>query len=325
LPVLNTKPKQVKTSMGVQHKNRRSAMLLGQEGNTLMWLIAINAIMFVLVNFVKISYFLGGFDVAAYYRNVLGWVLVQPEAGKLLTRPWSVFTFMFTHDGVWHMISNMLWLWAFGYVLQDLTGNKLMAPIYLYGGLVGAAFFVITVNAFPVLRSSIDSIAPLQGGGAAIMAVAVATTTLAPGYRIFPMLHGGIPLWVLTLVFAAIDYALIASEGAGIGVAHLAGGLIGFLFMKNYQSGHDWSLWMHHLYDWFMNLFSPKAAVQASQRQARKEFFYEQGRREPFKKAVNLNQQRIDEILDKISQKGMAHLTDEEKEYLQQASKEEGL
>ena len=32
----------------------------------------------------------------------------------------------------------MLWLWTFGYILQEITGNKTLVPLYIYGGLAGA-------------------------------------------------------------------------------------------------------------------------------------------------------------------------------------------
>jgi len=59
---------------------------------------------------------------------------------------------------------------------------------------VGGLVFFLTVNLFPVLANHIESIEPMMGAGAAVMAVAVATTTLAPDYRIFPLINGGIPL-----------------------------------------------------------------------------------------------------------------------------------
>jgi len=45
--------------------------------------------------------------------------------------------------------------------------------------------------------------------------------------------------------------------------------------------------------------------------------------RQPYKKTPNITQQRIDEILDKINQKGYRFLTDEEKELLKRASEED--
>ena len=107
---------------------------------------------------------------------------------------------MFTHEGVWQLIGTLLWLWGFGYILQDLTGNSKLIPVYIYGGLAGAILFILTSNLIPQYYAVANEAMPLIGGGAAVMAVALATTTLAPGYRIFPMLNGGIPLWVLTLI-----------------------------------------------------------------------------------------------------------------------------
>lgn len=308
--------------MGVlEQNNRRRGMLLGQEGNTLVMLIAVNAILFAIVNFIKIGYVLGGSNTAEYYKNVLNWFLVPGDTGRLLSRPWTMISYMFTHDDVWQMISNMLWLWAFGYIMQDLTGNRHMAPVYLYGGFAGALFFLVTVNSFPILKQSLSTMPPLAGGGAAIMAIAVATTALAPGFRLFPFLNGGIPLWVLTLVFAAIDYALVASMGAGIGVAHLAGGLTGFFYVRLLGKGKDAGAWMHYVYEWFFSLFDPNKRT-ISKADIRRELFYQQGNQPPFKKKPAVTQQKIDEILDKINQHGYHYLTDEEKEYLTTASKE---
>ena len=103
--------------------------------------------------------------------------------------------------------TNMLWLWAFGSILQDMAGNKKIIPIYLYGGLAGAVVFIATSYAIPQLI-----LYPFfEGASASVMAVAIATTTLAPDYRIFRMLNGGIPLWVLTILFVIIDFASIRS------------------------------------------------------------------------------------------------------------------
>ncbi|MBS1497488.1 MAG: rhomboid family intramembrane serine protease, partial [Bacteroidetes bacterium] len=46
---------------------------------------------------------------------------------------------------------------------------------------------------------------------------------------------------------------------------------------------------------------------------------------EPFTKSTNITQQRIDEILDKINQKGYHFLTDEEKQVLKKASEDDNL
>src|SRR5205085_5810034 len=107
-------------------------------------------------------------------------------------KPWTIITHMFYHKGAWHIIGNMLWLWAFGYILQDLTGSKKVIPIFIYGALAGAFAFIIAYHYVPSLKQTVDY-ANAVGASAGIMGIAIATTMIAPGYRIFPMLNGGFP------------------------------------------------------------------------------------------------------------------------------------
>ena len=239
---------------------------------------------------------------------------------RLSERPWTILTYMFSHISVWQILSNSLWLWAFGFILQELTGNKKLIPIYIYGGLAGGLIFILANYIIPPLRPSVSS-AVLLGGNAATMAVAVATTTLAPDFRFFRNLNGGIPIWVLTLIYILIDFAGIASLSAAFSLSHLAGAAAGFIFIYLLRKDIDGSIWMNNFYNWFMNLFNPnnkKGAVNIKE----KVFYNTQGRK-PYKKTPNITPQRVDEILDKINQKGYHLLTDEEKNILKRAAEED--
>lgn len=308
--------------MGVMQQNRRNSILLGADNNALMWLIAINAVVFVLVYFVKIIYLLSNDTDAVQHftREVLTWLTLPAPAAKLFTRPWTVFTYMFTHDSVWGLISTLLWLWGFGYILQDLTGNKKIIPIYIYGGLAGAIFFALTLNAIPALQASAGSVAPMVGAGSAIMAIAVATTTFAPRYRLLPMLNGGIPLWVLTLIFVAFDYSTVASGDPGTAVAHLAGAGIGYLYVKLLQKGTDLGAWMVNFADWVNDLCNPDKKYNKPS--IKQQIFYK-ATKKPFEKVSRFSQQRLDEILDKINEDGYSSLSNDEKDFLKKASKED--
>lgn len=304
--------------MGVREQNKKEKILLGEGGNALIMLITINIVLFVILKLIEIIYFLGKMDMAKFGPDILNWFSLSPRLDVLATRPWTLLTYMFSHISVWMAISNMIWLWAFGYILQDLTGNHKLGPIYIYGGLAGALLFVLTINVIPVLHPTIESTVPILGAGAPVMAVSVATTTMAPNYRIFPMINGGIPLWALTLVFVLIDFAMIASSGVGIALAHLAGATVGFIYIKRLRKGHDMGKWMHHLYHWVFHIFDP--TNKKNTRKIRKELFYE-SKKQPYNKIPHVTQQKIDEILDKISKEGYHFLTEDEKDYLKRASK----
>lgn len=294
--------------------------MLGQDNNALVFLFAVNMILFVIITFIKTVYYLSDIPEELFYKQILNWFTLPAVPETFLGRPWTLITHMFTHQGVWHLISNCLWLWGFGYIMQDLTGNNKLIPVYLYGGFVGGLVFLLGNNLVPVLERNLAVTAPMMGAGASIMALAIATTTLAPDYRIFPLINGGIPLWVLTLVFVAIDFATLATGNAGIGAGHLAGGIVGYLYIRQLRRGQDWGAWMIGLMNWLDDLFSPDK--KHSGKSTREKLYYRSDRK-PYEKISNMTQQRLDEILDKINQEGYQLLTDEEKEFLKRASSDE--
>lgn len=300
----------------------RKKMVLGQDGNHLVNLIVVIGVVFMIFKLTYVIYVMADLDPGAYYRYIFDWFILPADFENMTHRPWTVLTYMFMHDGVFHVLGNLLWLWAFGYIMQDLAGNGKIIPIFIYGGIAGAAFFVLSYNLFPKLVVIAD-IATLQGASAGVMAVAVATTMLAPDYRIFPMLNGGIPLWVLTIIFVIVDFATLPVSNTGGHIAHIAGAGMGFLFIYQMRRGNDWGLWMNNFFDWVGNLFNPDRPRKI--RSQKQKYFYKVGNTSPYKKVPNVTQKRIDEILDKINLKGYRFLTDEEKEILRRASEDENI
>jgi hypothetical protein len=86
------------------------------------------------------------------------------------------------------------------------------------------------------------------------------------------------------------------------------------------RKGYDWSNWMNNAYDWVNNLFNPEKPKKG--KRIKTELFYKSSTK-PYSKTSNITQQRIDDLLDKINQKGYNSLTDDEKELLKRASKED--
>ncbi len=298
----------------------RRRLSLGQDGNALMGLVTINIIFFLILLTLKVVYYFFQKDEVVFSNQVVQYFELPGQLTKLTERPWTILTYMFSQISVLQILSNMLWLWSFGFILQELTGNKKLIPVYIYGGLAGAVVFILANYAIPSLRLSVNN-AALLGSNAATMAVAVAATTLAPNFRFFRNLNGGIPIWVLTLVYILIDFAGIASFGAAHSLSHLAGAAAGFVFIYLLKKDIDGSIWMNNLYNWFMHLFNPnKTNITANVKQ---KVFYNTDGRNPYKKTANITPQRVDEILDKISQKGYHLLTDEEKNILKRASEED--
>jgi len=305
-----------------EYKRPRNRITLGSDGNALVALFTLNVIFFLLLITIQVVYYFFQSGETAFNTQIVQYFEMPAGLTKLSERPWTIITYMFSHTGVLHILSNMLWLWAFGFILQELTGNKKLIPIYIYGGLAGALVFILANYLIPPLRPFVGN-SSLIGANAATMAVAVATTTLAPGYRFFRNLNGGIPIWVLTAVYILIDFAGVASSSAAFSLSHLSGALAGFLFVFMLRKEYDGSIWMNNLYNWFMNLFNPNKTVNGDGSSIKEKVFYNSDGRKPFHKTAHITQQRVDEILDKINQKGYHFLTDEEKNILKRAAEED--
>ena len=310
------------TLMTYSEKKYKPKISLGQPGNTLMTLIAICLIVYVGLAFMKaIWYFRFSKEDALpfFNKDVLGLFILPADFDHLLNRPWTIITHMFVHDNFWKILSNMLWLWCFGYIMQDTTGSKRIIPVFVYGALGGALAFILAYHLLPTLHEQI-SFAHMMGASAGVMAIAIAATILSPGFRLFPMIGGGIPLWGLTAFYIISDLATISFSDTGSLVAHIAGAVTGFLFVLFLRMGFDGSVWMNNFFDWVNNLFNPDKPKKG--KNTKEELFYKSSGT-PFTKTPNLTPQRVDEILDKINQGGYDSLTEEEKELLKKASEED--
>lgn len=300
--------------MSVREQNKARKILLGEDHNALTWLIILNALFFASVLSIKVIYDLTTGHSQSTEFSIDSWVAMPAEGYRFLTRPWTILTYMFAHNSIWYLISTVLWLWCFGYILQDLAGNNKLFPVYIYGGVAGGLFFLITANLVPSIHANAEAYS-LMGAGTSVLAVAIAVTTLTPTFRIMPMLNGGIPLWVITLIFVAIDFGTIGLANPAIAIAHLASGLTGFFFVYQLKRGNDIGKWMIDFTNWINNLFNPEKKYEEQK------FFYTSTKK-PFEKKPHFSQHKLDEILDKINEKGYQFLTEEEQEFLKQASKE---
>ena len=114
--------------MSYYQQQNRHRLSIGQDGNALTTLIAINLVAFVILAFIKMIYYFsaGSAGVDTFNKDILEWVALPASMETFITRPWTLLTHMFVHDtkNIWHILGNMLWLWAFGYIIQDLTGNR---------------------------------------------------------------------------------------------------------------------------------------------------------------------------------------------------------
>ena len=269
-----------------------------KSGNPLFLFIGINVLVFLLIQLVAVFEFLSGSSGASLW--LMKQIAMPAHLLTLINKFWTIITYMFGHDGLFHILFNMLWLYWLGRIFLDFLNKRQFIFTYLAGGLAGAALFIIAYNVFPVFQPSLP-LAVLIGASASVMAVVAATATLLPDYSIRLLLIGSVRLKYLALAYFILDLIGIAGTNPGGSIAHIGGAILGFLYIKQLRSGKDWS-----------KMFRKKRKLTIVQKD------------NPMAKASKLpDQEIIDQILDKISKSGYDSLSSKEKEQLFKASNKE--
>ncbi|WP_025145274.1 rhomboid family protein [Pedobacter jeongneungensis] len=271
-----------------------------QSGNPVFFYIGINVLLFLIIAVIGVFSWLSGKGdlISPLVREYVG---LPASISKLPERFYTVFTYMFIHDGILHILFNMLGLYWFGSIFMNFLKSKQFHFVYLAGGLFGGLFAVAVLNIFPVYAGGLAGVT-IVGASAAVMAIIFAAATLVPNYTIMLFIFGEVKIKWIAIVYFVLDFLAIGSVNAGGSLAHIGGALLGFVFIKRLQSGNDWS-----------KLFErkPKLKVVRNEKPVKKPEF-----------KGGVSQQEIDAILDKISTSGYDKLSAVEKEKLFKASKD---
>jgi membrane associated rhomboid family serine protease len=176
----------------------------GFRMDLVLWLITINAVMFV---FTALASMMGKVSLVS---------LLGVRGASYTSQPWTVFTAMWLHGGIWHILGNMITLQFFGSYLTKLVGNRKFLTVYLIGGIAGNLLFVLLA---PPMVTAI-------GASGAVFAVGGALAIMRPKVPVFVFpIPAPIPL-----IGAVIGGFIILSFIPGIAwEAHLGGLVVGLI------------------------------------------------------------------------------------------------
>lgn len=157
-------------------------------------------------------------------------------------RLWTLFTSMFMHADIIHLLGNMLFLWIFGDNIEDALGHVKYLIFYLSGGLLASLIHIaslfVTLPSFGYAGLQI----PCVGASGAISAVLGAYLLLYPRSRIatvlffFPRIIVIPAYWYLGFWFIyQLIMGVVSLTGLPSGVAfwaHIGGFAAGFIAVK---------------------------------------------------------------------------------------------
>lgn len=300
------------------------------SGNMMKRLIIINVAVFVVINLVRVILWLSSGGVPGstpFYNEIVRFFMISSDWWHNLTHPWVLFTNMFLHEDIWHILWNMLFLYWFGRIVGDFIGDQRILPLYLLGGLVGALAFFISVNLLPYGEGGPRY---ALGASGAIMAIVVAAGTISPDYTMRLLFIGYVKLKYIVAALVFIDLIGMAGNyNTGGHFAHLGGALLGWIFVKQLRDGNDLSIPINNVLNQISLFFGRLTGTVRPKKGPR--VVYRNTTRQRPKQKVKANaasdsedmshQEQLDAILDKIKQSGYDSLSEEEKEFLFNASK----
>jgi membrane associated rhomboid family serine protease len=279
-------------------------------------LIIINLAVFVVMGVIMVITKVGGLD--EVWPVIHEQFQIPARFPEFITRPWTLLTYMFMHDisGILHILFNMLIMYWFGRLFVEYLGSDKLVAIYLLGGIAGGVAYLLAYNIVPYFVTQSQAVRiGMVGASASVNAIVVATAALLPNYTFFLLLIGPVRIKYIAAVIVFLSFLGTVGDNAGGNIAHLGGALMGYIYMKQLQSGINWGGWITVTLDWFKDLFKEKPRVKVSYRKDR-------GTVKPVSgEKAGYTQEEIDRILDKISEGGYESLTKDEKEKLFNASK----
>jgi len=284
--------------------------------SALSYLVIINIVVWILIQLFRVLAFLFDQpDSSSALDSVIDYLAVPASLPVLITRPWTLFTYMFLHIGIWHILFNMLWLYWFGRIFLEYLTEKQMVWVYILGGLAGAVAYIVAFNVFPVFRTMLQNSYAL-GASASVMAIVTAIAFYVPNYTLYLLFFGRVKIVYIAIVLFILDFFTIPGGNAGGQIAHIGGALLGYIYVKSIRPSSISSFRQKgSLLKWFSQMFRIKKGQPGGYRKARRPVTDEE-----YNMQKAQQQKRIDMILDKISKGGYDSLTREEKEFLFKSS-----
>lgn len=212
----------------------------------------------------------------------------------VLSRPWTLITYMFVHGGFLHLLMNMLGLFFFGPRLEARLGSRAFLGLYLVSGLGGALLSLFTPYAAVI------------GASGAVFGVMLAFAVFWPHEPIMLWAIVPVPARVLVIIMAVLSlYSGLSGAGAGIAhFAHLGGFLGGYLYLRVHRR-REWQRIERAGKPTVVERVAAELRIDTSRWEAiRSEDLHE------------INRAEVERIMTKMRTSGAASLTPDERAFM---------
>jgi membrane associated rhomboid family serine protease len=205
---------------------------------------------------------------------------------------WRFVTYMFLHDPTpsdpWHILFNMLGLWMFGVIIEQMWGTRRFIGFYLFTGIsAGMLSFILWHG-------------EIIGASGAILGLLTVFAWYFPREKLLLFFIIPVAARTAVIIFGVISLLFAIQSAGGIAhLTHLAGILTALAYVKFYPSVEG---------------FWQRRRAARDQLQQKRKAAHDADE-------VHYFEEVIDPILKKISSQGMQSLTPHEHRVLKNASR----
>ena len=207
----------------------------------------------------------------------------------VLTRPWTMVSYMFLHGGLMHLLFNMLALYFVGPRVEMRLGSERFFALYMISGLSGA-----------LLSLALAAGNPIIGASGAVFGVMLAFARFWPRDQF--LIWGIIPIEARWLVLGYTAWSIWSgyrgSQGGVADFAHLGGFVGAFAYLQLVARNPAGKRWRREV------AAAPVVAKTTDWSRLDRSTIHE------------VNRDEVNRILDKISASGIASLTPGERIFL---------
>ncbi len=196
------------------------------------------------------SYFYATLGVIALNLLVFLWNQMDPNSRGLVALNatavweygawWQIFTYMYVHANITHILVNMIGLFFFGLALEHNLGSWEFLLFYHVVGWLSGAFSLLL---YTILGSDVW----LMGASGAIFGVMLAYATFRPNDRV--LVFFVIPLRAITMVLAFTVFEVVSqimNPYSGVAhLTHLAGFFFAFFILWGRYGVNPWQVIRH--------------------------------------------------------------------------------
>ena len=295
------------------------------SNNSLYRIMAINLVVFAVVLVLNVVLKLSG--AGDLYALMVKYLMIPADLSKFAVRPWTIITYMFLHEKIFHILFNMLFLYWFGLLIMEYLGSQKLANLYILGGLSGGLLYLLMYNVSPYFQNSVGG-AYMLGASAGVYAIVIGAAKLVPNTTFHLLLLGPVKIKYIAIFYVVLAFANSVGQNAGGELAHLGGAALGYFYVAQLQNGRNIGRPLELFWHFFTGLFQRRSKVKVSYRKkttttANSSSSYSKSGSS--KTSANVTsettQEEIDMILDKIAERGYEALNKEEKRKLFEFSK----